>query len=953
MTDAVQKTTADPDLVIDIRGDQTGQIAVGDHIYQYQTIVSDGGTVYVLPDDVVPFTKIKPPVRLLSQADPPLLDRDEETAAALGAVRPRGTVQVTGGPGSGKSLFLTHLAHEMTKTLEDGVVHLKARGKPFGDLGKELFYAFHTSPLPTPYIPPPTLIREELTGITAAILIDDADALGIDNIGGLLDMAIDSAFVLSSRTEVVDVGADVILGGLRTARAVDVFARMHRGPVPDGPGVAELCDVLDGHPQCVVFAAKLVNAEGVHPAELAAQLSGPDPCHEVAKRLLAALPEQEARVAAFIAALDGAPVPIPQATAATQGARTGEVVRDLADAGIARSNSPHAFNPLLQDAAEELWDLDELRIAAVEQLTGWLGRRDPDDPRVVETAPMVLQLMDWAAGTGRHDETVALGEGIDGALALSGHWGSWERMHKIVLGSALDAGDAAAQGWALHQMGTKALCWGERSAAESLLGEALEIREMVGVQSAIDTTQHNLDILIPPGGGSGEDETPPDGGGGLIAAVANSLASDPMWPALFMIGMILVISLLAIPVRAWTKSLTFEPSTLLFRDLAVGQSQLLSTELVNESGKTISHVVLTIEGSQQFAIDSLSPVGDSLAVGILAAGLAQPSPGTASCFTDGDRFLVSLAPGGKCNIIVLLDRTNAGTPAARLFARKGENKWWATLLVDRDSERTVTTGEPTTTTEESTTTTTEEPTTTTTEEPTTTTTEGPTTTTSSTTAPPPSADLAVTYAVGHSQAAAGQTLTYVMTVHNHGPDPAGNTTASAALPGVTLMSVSSSQGSCSALPCNLGTVKSGSTVTVRLEAKINAGAVEGIVLTGTARVDSDVNDRNKANNSMSARTRVQAAIGLIDIDHETIEFGDAPETQQRLLTNRGSVDVSISGLSVSDPFSAEGCIGTTLGPGESCVIAVTFSAPGGPWFDVLEIAHNGEGDRRVLLKGGT
>jgi hypothetical protein len=180
MSDALQKTTAEPDIVIDIRGDVSGQVAVGENIYQHQTNVSDGGLAYVLSEDVVPFTKAQRPVRLLSRADPPLIDREEEMAEVLGAIRPGGTVQVTGGPGSGKSLFLTHLAHGMSATLEDGVVHLRARGKPLGDLGFRLFYAFHDSLLPTAYVPPPPQIRRELADTTATILIDDVDALGAD-----------------------------------------------------------------------------------------------------------------------------------------------------------------------------------------------------------------------------------------------------------------------------------------------------------------------------------------------------------------------------------------------------------------------------------------------------------------------------------------------------------------------------------------------------------------------------------------------------------------------------------------------------------------------------------------------------------------------------------------------------------------------------------------------------
>ena len=200
----------------------------------------------------------------------------------------------------------------------------------------------------------------------------------------------------------------------------------------------------------------------------------------------------------------------------------------------------------------------------------------------------------------------------------------------------------------------------------------------------------------------------------------------------------------------------------------------------------------------------------------------------------------------------------------------------------------------------------------------------------------------------------------MITVHNHGPFPARNTTVSAALPNDTTLRVPPSQDSCTFLRCDLGTLNSGSTVIVRFEVEISAGAVEGVVLTSTASADSDVSDPNPANNTASARTRVQAAIGLIDIDHETIEFGDAAGTEQRVrLTNVGVIDVTISGHSVPDPFKAAGCVGTTLAPAKNfapaewCEITIMFPASGGAWSEVLEVSHDGEGDRRVLIKSGT
>jgi uncharacterized repeat protein (TIGR01451 family) len=225
-----------------------------------------------------------------------------------------------------------------------------------------------------------------------------------------------------------------------------------------------------------------------------------------------------------------------------------------------------------------------------------------------------------------------------------------------------------------------------------------------------------------------------------------------------------------------------------------------------------------------------------------------------------------------------------------------------------------------------------------------------------------SADLAVTYSPSPDTVAAGQILTYMITVHNHGPFPARNTTVSTSLPNeVTLVEVTlvSLQGSCTFLRCDLGTLNSGSTLMVHLKVEVNAAAAEGTVLTSTATVDSDVTDPNQANNTASARTRVQDEIGssgLIDIDRETNEFGDAPGTEQKqelLLTNVGGVEVTISGHSIASPFKAEGCDDTTLAPGDSCMITVIFPASGGARFAVLEVSHDGDGDRRVLIKSET
>jgi len=133
-----------------------------------------------------------------------------------------------------------------------------------------------------------------------------------------------------------------------------------------------------------------------------------------------------------------------------------------------------------------------------------------------------------------------------------------------------------------------------------------------------------------------------------------------------------------------------------------------------------------------------------------------------------------------------------------------------------------------------------------------------------------SADLVVAYRPSRDTVAAGQTLIFESIVHNHGPDSASNVTVSVTLPTeVTLVAVTlvSAQGSCTILQCKLGTLNSGASATVLVEVEVNDDALDGAVLTSTASVDSDVNDPSRANNTISAATRVQPTIDIdIDID---------------------------------------------------------------------------------------
>jgi uncharacterized repeat protein (TIGR01451 family) len=113
-----------------------------------------------------------------------------------------------------------------------------------------------------------------------------------------------------------------------------------------------------------------------------------------------------------------------------------------------------------------------------------------------------------------------------------------------------------------------------------------------------------------------------------------------------------------------------------------------------------------------------------------------------------------------------------------------------------------------------------------------------------------SADLSIVKSTAATQATTGSTLTYTISVTNNGPDPATNVVVNDDLPaGLQFVSAIPTQGSCSGtdpFSCSLGTLNSGATATITLQALVTATTGS---IANTATVSSAIADGNGANNS--------------------------------------------------------------------------------------------------------
>src|SRR5262249_41299316 len=132
------------------------------------------------------------------------------------------------------------------------------------------------------------------------------------------------------------------------------------------------------------------------------------------------------------------------------------------------------------------------------------------------------------------EEVERLGRSIEGTLAVSGRWGAWANTLQQILRAAQVMKKPAEVAWAMHQLGTRALCMNDASAAMSYLNHALSMRRSIGDEIGALVTKHNLDLLLSP---------PPDGPGRdrklrrlvkrfVIATTVLLLSAVGIWSAL-------------------------------------------------------------------------------------------------------------------------------------------------------------------------------------------------------------------------------------------------------------------------------------------------------------------------------------------------------------------------------------------------------------------------------------
>jgi hypothetical protein len=523
-----------------IQGEISGQVAIGNNIIQIGAI--HGGVVNIaLPEQQTRPQPRSTPIFLRPRPFPGLLDREAEVGTATAALQSATPVEFYGQPGLGKTTLMRHLAHHPSvSSFPDGVIYLSARHQPLDDLLQSLFDAFYESDVP--FKPTDAQVRHALQHKQALILLDDVD-LARDEVETLIDAAPSCTFLLASpERRLWGEGRAVALRGLPSDNALALVERELGRPLTleEHPAAQALWTALEGHPLRLLQAAAMAREEGRSLTEVARRTQAPSPAEALTAETLNALPKPERQVLAALAVLGDTPFHADRLTALTELADAAPVLETLQRRGLVQAHSPrYSLAGALGDYLQQIWDLTPWAERVLTHFTTWAERHRSAPDHLLEEADAILQVLRWGVGAGRWTEVLRLGQAVEGALALGKRWAAWAQVLQWALQATQALGDRAAEAWALHQLGSRALCLGKAKEARTSLSQALRMREAIGDLAAAAVTRHNLSLLS--GAPPAPPRKPPAPKAGPSAAVWLTLATGAVIAASLLVGIGIVI----------------------------------------------------------------------------------------------------------------------------------------------------------------------------------------------------------------------------------------------------------------------------------------------------------------------------------------------------------------------------------------------------------------------------
>jgi hypothetical protein len=313
-----------------------------------------------------------------------------------------------------------------------------------------------------------------------------------------MDSAPRCSFVVATRERCLwGEARSIALKGLPEDEAAVLLERAMERPLDSASrkAAASLCTVVGGHPLRLLQAAAIIRECGI-PSDN--WLLSVTPEHLLAD-LLSSIDDKQRLALLALAGLPGVPLHARHIAAIADVADLEPSLIALVRQGLVTTNQSH--HQLAHGVADRLRRVEDLKPwvnRAITYWTSWAERHQRNMDAVVEESEVLLRVHQSAADNRRSEEVIALGSLVEGPLVLRARWGAWATVIERCLDTARATGNRSAEAWALHELGSRALCLGDAPKARVMLTQAMKLRDELEERSAAAVSQKNLNVLMPP-----------------------------------------------------------------------------------------------------------------------------------------------------------------------------------------------------------------------------------------------------------------------------------------------------------------------------------------------------------------------------------------------------------------------------------------------------------------------
>jgi hypothetical protein len=265
---------------------------------------------------------------------------------------------------------------------------------------------------------------------------------------------------------------------------------------PQEAALQELWQYLEGHAQLLRQIAAYSRESNFSFDQILFRIQQGDAVRSLTRLVLTPLPTSPRWIIALLTALKGFGIRADQIAGMIGPPNPRPSLEELRRRRLIQVvDDRYYLAPNLIEVLQENFNETPWMERVISYLLTWAPQHLRSPHVILEEQEMLIVVLEWAVRQKRWQEVLSLVRAIEGAFAIAQRWEVWRQILRWSLQAAWSIGDELAEAWALHQLGTLALCEEDVTTAYDSLYDAINLRTELGNEIGAQLSRHNMAVL--------------------------------------------------------------------------------------------------------------------------------------------------------------------------------------------------------------------------------------------------------------------------------------------------------------------------------------------------------------------------------------------------------------------------------------------------------------------------